>query len=176
MTSAKIAGMNALQGALMRIICEVDASADISITLYDESQAKLSVHHCNHVRKLVNGLTAKGFAVLGVYKNIYTTCIRVSRPLYCIKLHAGHDWETERTCRFAGHDCKYVTGMAENTVKRVKARGERVLDVSNMISLDNGRTWDFVGPYLSDNDQDKTYLQVQLGISSFRIPFNYNAL
>lgn len=54
--------------------------------------------------------------------------------------------------------------------------GEKVLEVLNMVSLDNGHIWDFVGPFLSKNNEDKTFLRVSLGVSSFKVLFSFNAL
>lgn len=178
MNEEKIAEMDRLHGDLARVIYNVDPDASVSITLYDESSAKVSVSNSNYTRKLINELIAKGLAVIGVYSNLHVDHIRVVRPCYRVELLVGVDRDSCNPLIFSSSDKNVVIDMAKKAMGSAEKRGggEKVLAVSNYISLDGGRTWDFVGPYDAKNDEYKTFLQVQLGVSSFQISFNFNVL
>lgn len=176
MNEGKIAGMNRLHGGLVRVVHNVNPGASVSIVLYDECQAKMGVSNSNCTRKLANELIIKGFAVIGMYSGLKVGHIRISRPPYRTELLAGTDDGDCRPLIFCGPGKSVVISMAETAVENIKARGEEVYGVLDTVSPDNGRTWGFVGPFHSKNNEDKTFLRVALGVSSFKISFNFNVL
>lgn len=168
MNNIKSIEKDRLRDDLMQVICDVTPNVNVGITIYDESQAKISLVKNNYTRDIINALIAKGYAVLGVYSNHYVDYIRVSRPLYRIELTM--DEPEHREVYFVGPDKNALIAMAQN-----EARG-KILDISNSISLDNGRTWDLVGPFSSKNMESWSFLQVSMGVSSFRISLDFNVL
>lgn len=168
MNNIKSIEMSRLQDDLMQVICDVTPCVSVGITIYDESQAKIALVKNNYTRDIINALIAKGYAVLGVYSNPHVDYIRVSRPLYRIELIM--DEPEHREVYFVGPHKNALIDMAQN-----EARG-KILDISNSISLDNGRTWDLVGPFFPKNMESRSFLRVSLGVSSFRISFDLNVL
>lgn len=130
MNEGKIAEMNRLHGDLVRVIHDVNPDASVSIVLYDECQAKLSVSNSNCTRKLVNELIVKGFAVIGMYRNGCVDHIRLTRPLYRTELLVGTIEDDCRPLIFCGPDKSVVINMAETAVENIKARGELIFSTS----------------------------------------------
>lgn len=106
MNEGKIAEMDRLHGDLVRVVHDVNPDASVSIVLYDECQARISVSvsNSNCTRKLVNELIIKGFAVIGMYSGLKVDHLRISRPLCRIELLAGLDDDNCRSLVSCGPD------------------------------------------------------------------------